>query len=301
MEFRYPPKFMKLFLIGLMTVASIFSLPAAADFTVQTADPTVCYEFKKPANYGNGQTCRFKCAMLGCPMTPAEEAALVEILPEKEAGHYYGRFSVNSASFTYGGIVNRSVNGPLPLNNDRQGQVVRNRASRTQPGLELAIGKFSSSGGCSSGSSAFRWEFEYLVNRNFNYTANPVLANTTTPRSLGAEFQNNTLLFNMYYEFKWFERFKPFLMAGIGAAVNTIKSTLTPPVTGTTGSATRRYGTFAYDIGAGFRIRIFNHWSLVFTYRYINLGVVRVQPSPTFRIQGTYSMSPISLGVMYMF
>lgn len=269
-------------LFGFLTL-SIFVMPAYADFGV--VDST-----KSSGPYGNAQTESFHRAITGgTTLTASEEAELSAALPLQEAQHYYGRARLNFTTLTVDGIKNRSPG------TDSIGAVGNKRTSVNQTGFEVALGY--------SWSSSLRGDIEYLVNKNLNYNANPAVTGAgLIPRQLTAEIKNNTLLANVYYEFLGLNRFKPYLTAGIGPSVNSVRSTITPVTYDNGGSATLRKMGFAWALGLGMRVAAFERWNLDISYRYIRLGSgVNIKPTGNFKLLADTSMNAVSLGFLYYF
>lgn len=258
---------------------------ASADFCVREAATTL-------ESYGNGQTGRFRRALAGDnDICPEEFAYLEAYLPVREVGHYYGRFSVNVSTYSLSHFRNKSAIFPYT-----GAAITRTRGVKTNPGLELAIGYVWS--------KTTRGELEFLVNKNITFSAFPALAAPAVPTNLSTEIKNSTILFNFYYDFEGYDRFRPFVTGGLGVSVSSVQSTITPPPFGTTAtSGTLRTGRFAWQLGLGFRVSVFRRWFVNVSYRYINLGPVQLRPPNTsrFRIDGTYSQSALSLGVIYLF
>lgn len=268
--------------------------PAYADFVVQS-------EYQSSEPYGNAQ---LPCFRGGRPLSTLEEDELARILPLKEVGRFYGRFSVGVGPYTYSAITNKTIGTATNL--DLNGAVVVNSVQRSQVGLEFAVGYVWS--------KSMRGEIEYLVNRDLTYNANPILTGpNVTARSLSATITNNTFLANLYYDFVFagYDRFRPFIVGGIGVAVNSVQATISPAtISGVPGQVyaqaqkTRQTGSFAWDAGVGFRFSFFTRWFFNFSVRYIFLGTPTVQlgNSPNiFKIRGNYSYVPISFGVSYIF
>jgi opacity protein-like surface antigen len=258
---------------------SFFALPVRADFNVQS-DPTSDV-------YGNGQTGSFQRAIggAGSVFTPQEQDQLSSMLPERDDQRYYGRFRLNFSTLTLDSIKNLSSDPTAML-----GAIAKKRSSANQVGFEVAIGY--------SWSSNVRGDIEYLANKNTSYVTSPALiGGGIAAVPLNAQIKNNTLLANVYYDFTGVYRFRPYITAGIGPAVNSVTSTLTPG-----GANTTRSLKLAWGLGAGVRVGIFSRWFLDCSYRYINLGnALNIQPIPTVTLQGTYNMNALSVGFIYLF
>lgn len=261
----------------LPCLIAVITSPAAADFVIKS-------EHQSALPYGNAETLCFRNALAGkTPLTPEEECSLVNELPISEVDRFYGRFRLNTGTYTLD-VRNRSQ----PNTPDFNAGVVTRRASRSAMGLELALGYVWE--------EEFRGDLEYLVIRNFDYNANPIF-NTAPTRSFSASIKNNTILGNLYYDFTDFDRFRPYLTGGIGAGVNTVKSKLSIG-----GSTTKRWLTFAWQVGAGVRVSIFTRWFLDFSYRYIRLGTnIHLQPNTLTRFNADYSLNAFSFGFIYLF
>lgn len=270
--------------LGCLALGSLISFPVQADFGVRGQD--------KPADeYGNGQTATFHNAISGTsgPLTPREQAELAALLPQRDYDRYYGRVSVNFSTLTLDQIKNRSSGV------DSLGAVNIKRVSGNQIGVSLAIGY--------AWSRNFRADLEYFAIKNLNYNANPALTGNVPSRQLTAQVKNNTLLANFYYDFDGLYRFRPYLTAGIGLAVNSVQSTVAPaPGTTNSASQTLRTARAAYDLGLGMRVGMFSRWFLDVNYRYIRLGNgVGINPVTGYKLLTTYSMNTICVGAIYLF
>jgi opacity protein-like surface antigen len=264
-------------------ILGISCMTARADFAV--VDST-----KSTQPYGNAQTESFHRAITGgTTLTTAEEAELSVALPVREAQRYYSRVRLNFSTLTLDELKNRST-GP-----DSIGALTKKRVSVNQSGLELALGY--------SWSSNLRGDIEYLVNKNLDYTASPVVTGAgLTPRQLNVKIKNNILLANVYYEFLGLNRFKPYLTAGIGPSINSVQSTITPVSYDNGGSASLRKLSFAWALGGGLRVAMFSRWHIDVSYRYIRLGSgINIKPTGGFKLLGSSSMNAVSLGLMYYF
>lgn len=264
-------------LFGLL-ISSTLCLSAQADFAV--VDST-----KSTQMYGNAQTDSFHRAITGgTSLRASEEAELSMALPVSEAERYYGKVRLNFGTLTLDELKNRSTG------TDSTGTVAKKRVSVNQTGMEVALGY--------SWSSSFRGDIEYLINKNLDYMANPVLTGSgVTARQLNAQIKNSTLLANLYYDFLGLNRFKPYLTVGLGPSVNSVQSTLTPG-----GSATVRKLGCAWALGGGLRVAIFSRWHLDVSYRYIRLASgINIKPTSTVKLLGSTSLNAVSLGLMYYF
>lgn len=266
---------------SLIALALCFSSSAWADFIIKSENQSL-----EP--YGNAQTLRFRNAITGTtPLTPEEEALLMDELPESENQRFYGRVSLNSSTLVLDQIRNKS------FGIDSTGTIFKKKASKSQLGLELAIGYTWEPG--------FRGELEYLVNKNFMYTSNPAIS-TGPSRNLSVEIKSNPLLVDVYYDFSGFDRFRPYVTGGLGLSLNSIKSTLTPNIFPFGGETSKRWVTFAWQVGLGFRVSMFTRWFVDIKYRYIRLGTnLRVEPNANFRVNTNFGMNALSVGVIYLF
>lgn len=266
---------------GLL-ILGVSSMPAHADFGVVDSA-------RSAAPYGNAQTESFHRAITGgTTLKASEEAELSAALPVHEAESYYGRVRLNFSTLTLDELKNRS------LGLDKTGVVAKKRVSVNQSGLEVALGY--------SWSPSFRGDIEYLINKNLDYSANPVLTGAVQPRQLTAQIKNSTVLANIYYEFLGLNRFKPYLTVGLGPSVNSVQSTITSATYDKGGSATLRKLGVAWALGGGLRVAVFSRWHIDVSYRYIRLGNgINIKPTSNFKLLGTTSLNAVSLGLMYYF
>ena len=261
----------------------LLSLPVYADFGVidsaKSATPS----------YGNARTESFDRAMRGgSRLTAREEAELSVALPVTEVEHYYGKLRLNFSTLTLEALKNCSAGL------DKTGSVAKKRISLNQSGLEVALGY--------SWSTSLRGDIEYLVNKNLDYRANPVLTGAPLPRQLTAQIKNSTVLANVYYEFLGLNRFKPYLTLGLGPSVNSVQSTIVPVAYDNGGSATVRKLGVAWALGGGLRVAVFSRWHIDLSYRYIRLGNgLNIKPTGNFKLLGTTTLNALSLGLMYYF
>lgn len=259
---------------------SLWTLPVQAAFEVVEQNYV-------PSEYGNAQTGSFHRAMTGGEeMSAAQQAQLAKLVPEKDYPRYYGRFRLNFSTIMLDTLKNKSTG------TDANGSVAKKRATANQVGFELAIGY--------SWSKDFRGDIEYLVNKNLNYHANPVLLNVNTMRQITAQIKNNSLLANIYYDFAGINRFRPYVTGGAGVAMNSVQTNLIPG-----GSNTLRRLSIAWQLGVGFRVAVFSRWFLDTSYRYIRLGngidIGANTSTSNFKLQGNNSLSATSIGFIYLF
>lgn len=271
------------FAIAALFASLSASLPTQADFAV--------VEEKCTGEYGNGQSAVFHRAIYGAgPLNAEEQAKLASVLPFREDNRYYGRAMVNFSTLTYDQIKNQTSGI------DRAGAVNIKRVSRNQVGITLAVGY--------AWSRNFRGDIEYFAVKNLNYNANPSLIGVGVPvRQLTSQIKNNTLLANVFYDFEGVYRFRPYLTAGLGASVNSVQASITPPPnsSGTVSRNARMMG-FAWALGGGLRIGMFTRWFLDVNYRYIRLANgLAVSPVAGYKLTGSYNMNAVGVGINYLF
>lgn len=257
----------------------VFSSQSIAEFIVKS-------EYQSPAPYGNAETIPFRYAITGTkPLTPAELASLAEELPQSEINRFYGRASVNFTNLSLTQIKNRSK-APNAFTNV---SVAAKDGYRSQIGGELAIGY--------TFEQDVRAELEFLINRNFNKTFFPIL-NTVPQQALTVDIQNLALLANMYYDFTGYDRFRPYIMLGIGLSANDTTTTVAPPPpAGASGSQKKLW--FVYNAGIGFRVSFFTRWFVDIKYRYTYLGQIRMNNN--FNLNANYTLNGVSVGLIYIF
>lgn len=273
---------MKWAIVGFLTLTvSGVALPVRAGFGVVPDD-------QSEQQYGHAQTKCFNRAINGAGPLTAEEQAKVSALGERDYDRFYARLSVNFGTLALNDFKNSST-----ALTDSTGVINKRRVTLNQTGLEMAIGYVWNGG--------MRAELEYLVNKNINYNAFPVLTGTTIPRQINATIKNNTLLVNGYYEYTGVPRFRPYLTAGIGVSANSAQSNLTPAL-GTGNPNTPNTVAFAWNVGLGARFGIFSRWFIDAKYRYISLGNnIVIQPENGFKLTTLYSMNATSIGLIYLF
>jgi len=241
------------------------------------------YQSKEP--YGNAQTPGFRRALAGgTPLTAEEERRMAGLVPISEAEHYYGRVSVNTGTLVLDKLKNKSAS------NFKNAVLAQKRSRTNQTGLEFALGYIWSGG--------MRGEVEYLVNRNMVY--NTALSGAGTTTAFRATVKNHTLLINGYYDFLDYDRFRPFLTAGVGVAVNSVNTQLTPTLASGEQKAARNVN-LAYQVGVGFRLSLFTRWAVNASYRYVHLGNAVINPNANLKWIAPVSLSPFSLGLTYLF
>ncbi len=275
---RNPFKYRNLVTFAFITILYVPSLFA---FVVRS-------EYQSKGPYGNAETVPFHWALTGTtPLTPEEEATLVQELPQSELQRFYGRVSLDFGQRSLNQIRNKSLSSSVYAS----GAVVANRFTENQTGLELAIGY--------GWERDFRVELEYLTNKTFNISATPIL-NTLPATTLTASIKNNTLLLNVYFDFLGFDRFRPYVVGGVGGAANAVSTMLIPPpVDG--GSLNRKLTSWAWNVGVGFRVSVLSRWFVDVKYRYTHLGVVKLTPNNNFRLNTNYEISAIGVGLIYIF
>lgn len=128
--------------------------------------------------------------------------------------------------------------------------------------------------------SSLRWpsrfEVEYGYYGKIKYNADPVLLNATE-QVLNSSITNHVVQFNFYHDFSglW-DRFIPYVGAGIGPAFNRVSSTATiinDPIIGTqTITNSQNKTNMAWNIRAGARIRLSPQFTADAGYQYIQFG-----------------------------
>lgn len=267
-------------IVGVL-VGLAYVLPVQAGFEVM--------ESPSAPGYGNGRTGSFDRAIRGGgPLTPQEQADFAKIVPESDYDRYYGRVKINFSTLILDQIKNTSSDS------NAGASVVKKRGTFNQLGMEIAVGHTLEKN--------VRGELEYLINKNLTYEANPVLSGAgIVSRQLNAQVKNNTILANFYYDFDGVHRLRPYLTGGIGLAMNSVQSDLTPATTDG-GSDTKRSLKLAWGLGAGMRLAMASRWYIDLGYRYINLGAkTAIEPNSSFELQGNYTMNAISVGLIYLF
>jgi len=272
-------------LIGLLLCAlslGTLSFGVLADFTVKSPNQS-----SEP--YGNAENTAFYRAMHGAGLlSEQEQQQILDCLPEKETGRYYGRIDIGFAKLQLQSVRNRS---PIGMGFG-VGSLNQNSAGKEEVSLELALGYIFDEN--------FRIEAELLTNRITQFSASPVFSNLPPPRSLTANIKNTSVIGNIYYDFTAFDRVKPYLMASIGIANNRVVSDLVGG--GSDINAVKRTLEFAYGAGAGVRFGIFTRWFIDLKIRALLLSnALKIQPTKNLLLQGKYSLTSISIGAIYLF
>ena len=139
--------------------------------------------------------------------------------------------------------------------------------------MGVAIGYQLRNGGIFS-----RIEIEYLRRFDFDYNADPLLNfadPVLTTASIRSRVSNQTLLGKIYYDMNFGIRLVPYIEAGAGISHNNINMTgsFTSPITGTIPStASISHTNFAWEAGAGLRIRATDHLYFGIAYEFDALG-----------------------------
>ncbi len=271
-------------LVIVSLVFSFITQSACAEYAVVT-------EYQSPELYGNGQIPCFRGAMTGSnALTPEEEALLISDLPIKTLNHYYARLSGNTGTLTLSSV--------MAPNNNLGGifsgvSVTNNRSHLNQIGFEVAGGYFYDKNS--------RLEIEYLVNRTLSFST------LSAPFLINANINTNTFLFNGYYETNigGYDRLRLFIVGGLGPTFTNVKTLVSGGGAGGPFTLTKNYASLAAGGGIGFRFSVFSRFYIQASFRYIYLGKIKIEPligtTGTLRLQGTYSYSPVSLGLIYVF
>lgn len=270
----------------LLLLLLLFSNIASADFGVGTCPPTSDY-------YGNSQTAIFRRAISGVQDPCAEIDAVV--VPEKDYDRYYLRARLNYGTIIFDQVRNRSIFIP-GIGDLSTATVSRARAIKNQSGFEIAVGYIWS--------HTTRGDIEYIALRNLSYTTGFNFGGFLS--QVTANFKNNVLLFNGYYEFTDLGRLKPYVTYGLGISDISVRSFINGypgPVANFVNGSTTRNLRFAWQLGVGARLLLYPpRWSLDLSYRFIQLGNnARVNPVSGIQINGRYAFSVISFGIIYLF
>jgi len=119
---------------------------------------------------------------------------------------------------------------------------------------------------------ALRTEFEYLNRAGFGYISNPMFTNSGTPIGLTSKIGGQTLLVNVYYDFKNATLFTPFVGGGVGWAINKSTTTLNRVGTPIFDTFTETQTKFAWNIGTGVALHITEIMIVELSYRYTDFG-----------------------------
>ena len=261
----------------------LFSEIASADFVIGSSCPS------SSESYGNSQTAAFRSAVSGIkdPCAAVDEVTM----PERDFDRYYLRGRLNYGTLIYDEVKNRSKS--TNQNDFSTATVSRSRAIKNQSGFEIAVGYIWS--------GTTRGEIEYLANKNLSYKTNITLPGVNT--QVTANFKNNTLLFNGYYEFTGMGRLKPYVTYGAGITDTSVKAAMTSSIQAFNDSQTTRNLRLAWQLGVGARLNLYPpRWSIDLSYRFIQLGNnVRTIPISNVQINGRYALSALSIGIVYLF
>lgn len=269
--------FHKILSFWLFIGIGIFAQAILADFAVREDKYSL-------ENYGDVKEPCYERAVIGGPPFIDEY-----VFPLREDRRFYGRASLNSGIYVLSSFKNKSTDVP-----DVRGTFLRKSITKTNPGVEFAFGYIWS--------PRVHGEIEYLLIRNLNYSPNPVFSNVSTQRSLTATLTNNTLLANIYYDFGYYARFRPFITVGVGYSYNSAISAISPvPANTIVIAGPKKMSSVALMGGLGFRVHMFTRWFANVSYRYVNLGLVRFQPTMNVTVDANYSVSLFSLGLIYLF
>ena len=230
--------------------------------------------------YGNGKTYSFERA-LEHPgeMSESEHAAIAAMLPESEYNRWYVKVAKYNATTKVSGIKNKSADTLEGL------AILTKKVSKDKKAFTLGAGYTW---------STWRIDVEYLKSQKLRYNADPLF--TTTTNALASEVIINNLLANVYYDFREFYIFKPFVALSVGGARNTAKTKFN-------GNAEKSHSSLAaaYGLQLGARIRVLHTNALLgASYRYRNLGKVKWGDEGSLKLQGKVAASSFNLEFMYL-
>ena len=126
-----------------------------------------------------------------------------------------------------------------------------------------------------------RIEIEYLNRAKIDYVADPAIIFSVTPHptiNLNSTVKNQTILGKIYWDFNYGIFVIPYIQAGAGIGFNQTKTSgtfieppiiPTPPITSETSSSNTK---FAWEGGAGLRIKITKHLFAGIGYEFDSLG-----------------------------
>jgi opacity protein-like surface antigen len=244
----------------------------------------------------------------------------VKVCPEHYNDMFYGRVSANCNLFELDALssAGAELTSPLVSIPIPAGTFQTEGLSSLCPRTEIALGYIW----CN-----LRAEMEFLINSkintSINATFNPIqfpligpLPPTPLHGPISAQLENKTYLANLYYDFMFSERIRPFLTCGLGASVNKLTLSSTQTIldnTFTISTQSKQRVDLAYAAGLGLRVRIFPYCFLTASYRYIGLGLVETETNPIsfatplggvnipgFKFEGNLNQQAVSIGIMYL-
>lgn len=154
---------------------------------------------------------------------------------------------------------------------------------------------------------SLQFELEYDYRFRFDYDNDPPILKEPVPvqQSFSANVESHIVLANINYLFDFGSSLHPYLSAGIGAAFhNTDTSFLdaSGPVP-LFESDQRSTAGLAYTMGAGVQWDVFNSWTLLLAYRFMNLGDIETGTFDGGRIsvEAEYVSHDVMLGALFRF
>ncbi len=254
------------------------------------------------------------------PRYPKCDFRKVHYYPEYYHHQFYGSFSLNCSQLTLDEFSSNGTQATLSHLGVTE-QAAFPKGTFKSPGFEtitsgaeIAIGYLW----CN-----VRAEAEYFINSETSTTT----AATISPFSssfgefpsdeisspISVKLQTQAYFGNLYYDFMFSERIRPFVMCGLGMAVSTLKFSA-QNVFSINGLSRRTY-SLAFAAGLGCRVRIFPNCFLTTSYRYMRLGVAAAKSSALNTtaedvhlqipaITTSYSdlyQNTVSVGLMYLF
>lgn len=252
---------------------------------------------------------------------PNSKYRKIKFFQESYHHRYYGRISASYGQFSMEGFASNEAGasanvGGAPLSTRiPPNTLTTSKVNGDRFGAEIALGYLW----CDVRAEA---ECILLTKGGSETTAtiNPIsVAGVTTPAVSGAlktQLETQTYLANVYYDFMWGERIRPFLTAGLGMAVNTFTFDTTPLASNLSiGSISKKTYNFAYTAGLGIRLRIFPFCFITTSYRYMSLGGAKAETTPlSITVPGAsvnipsikaiaqgLNQNTFSIGIMYLF
>lgn len=248
----------------------------------------------------------------------------IQFFQESYHHRYYGRISASYGQFSMEGFASNeagasaTVGGAAVSTRIPPNALTTSKVNGDRFGAEIALGYLW----CNVRAEA---ECILLTKGGSETTAtiNPI---SVTPGvrvplnavsgALKTQLETQTYLANVYYDFMWGERIRPFLTAGLGMAVNTFTFETAPLAANLSmGSISKKTYNFAYTAGLGVRLRIFPFCFITTSYRYMSLGGAKAETPLSITVPGVASVNipsiksiaqglnqnTFSIGIMYLF
>ena len=147
----------------------------------------------------------------------------------------------------------------------------------------------------------FRIEAEYLWRYRYDFGGHFEVDNTDST-NIGANIVTQSVMLNTFWDFENQTKFKPYIGGGVGWVTHDAEIRRGNLVTDVNTKLDATTDNIVWALTIGTTYSLSDHWSAVFSYRYVDLGDLELGPfSDGGKVDAEYTSQDLALGLIYHF